>query len=228
MDRDGLESCCRSPDMEQVSQTAQIGRWDLGAVACAGQAVPRPDDARSAVVAPGASARLSIPVLTGHGSSDLGKVPTDVSRLTSAPTPRSSAQLRSDNKPANVTTSALRLNGQGFGESLGEDFAHPLVACPSSAGVEQALRVRRGKVDGQPAEAVVVGRADRRGVTESGPGLHRDAGAGAGGSLRAAALAHLGLPAGPYGGVERVARPAQCSAACSAWKLPTRVSSRPG
>lgn len=66
-----------------------------------------------------------------------------------------------------------------------------LVAGPGVAGVEEALRVLRGKVHGEPAEPSVVGRADRCGVAEPGPGLHRDPAGG--GGLLLPALAHQWL-----------------------------------
>jgi hypothetical protein len=52
-------------------------------------------------------------------------------------------------------------------------------------------------VDGESAEASVVGGADGCGVGEAGPGFHGDAARG--GGLFPAASADLGLPTRPYG-----------------------------
>src|SRR4051812_45477115 len=87
-----------------------------------------------------------------------------------------------------------------FFESFGDDLAHLLVAGSGVAGVEEALCVLRGEVDGEAAEASVVGGADGCGVSEPGPGLHRDPGCG--GGLFLAAFAYLWLPAGAYGVVD--------------------------
>lgn len=55
-------------------------------------------------------------------------------------------------------------------------------------------------MDGESPEASVVGGADRCGVPEPGPCLHRDPARG--GGLALSASADLGLPALPYGGVD--------------------------